>query len=89
MGAIESWIDKTLREAEFFNITNTVKRKSKASEDIRDTRDGKVSCAVDYGIDRITLKETGIPNESIDSLYRQLYVCTIGFLNTIKEVTKK
>lgn len=70
MDAVESWIDKTLREAEYFKIPNTIKRSSKATEDIRDTRDGKISCAIDYGIDRITLQETGITNEGIDSLYR-------------------
>ena len=40
----------------------------------------------EYYIDRITLNTAGINNEQCDKLYRALFVNTIGFFGTIKEL---
>ena len=44
------------------------------------------SMMFDYGIDRLTLNKTGISNENVDRLYRQLFLTTTGFLKTIQDV---
>ena len=43
----------------------------------------------EYGIDRLTLNNSGISSESTDKLYRSFFVTTVGFLNTIKELLKE
>ena len=43
----------------------------------------------DYGVDRLTLNKSGISNENVDRLYRQLFVVTSGFLKTIQDILKE
>jgi len=42
--------------------------------------------SVEYGIDRLTLVNTGMSAKAIDKLYRSLFVTTIGFNKTVNEV---
>jgi hypothetical protein len=48
---IEEWINKSLVEAEYFEIPGTLKKQT-----------GNMSAMQDYGIDRIALNKTGIQN---------------------------
>ena len=44
---------------------------------------------LEYGIDRLTLVNTGLTNEDIDKLYRTLFVNTAGLFHQINEVIQK
>lgn len=51
-----------------------------------ETNGYSTSLMFDYGIDRLTLNKSGISNSTVDRLYRQYFVTTTGFLQTIQEV---
>ena len=38
-----------------------------------------------YGIDRLTLTNSGIPNEMVDRIFRALFVYSVGFYELIKK----
>ena len=77
---LETWVNETLREAEYFDVRGTIKRKP--NEGTSNISVGKVQAVcMDYGIDRLTLNNTGISNESIDKLYRCLFSTTLGFFS--------
>jgi len=42
-----------------------------------------------FGIDRITLTNSGIPNEEVSHLYRGLFVYSLGFFSLIKDIIAK
>lgn len=44
---------------------------------------------VKYGIDKDTLNNSGMSSESINHLYRALFVYSIGFYNLVKELIEK
>ena len=44
---------------------------------------------VKYGIDRDCLNNSGMSAQSIDHLYRALFVYSIGFYNLVKELIEK
>ena len=69
-------------EAELAQVNGTIKRLSHS----RGETGGYASTLIfDYGIDRLTLNKTGLSNTTVDRLYRQFFVATSGFLQTIKE----
>ena len=37
-----------------------------------------------FGVDRMTLNKAGITNESIDRIYRSLFVYSVGFYEMLK-----
>lgn len=41
---------------------------------------------MEYGIDRLTLSNTGISNENIDKLYRSFFVTSVGLFSNLKEL---
>jgi len=84
--ALETWINDMLQESEFFEIRGTIKRTKKAQGAAAGIASG---LCFEYGIDRLTLNNSGISSESTDKLYRSFFVTTVGFLNTIKELLKE
>lgn len=49
----------------------------------------EIEAMYQYGIDRRTLRHTGLPDEMIDSLYRSFYVHTEGLFLMIKNCVDK
>ena len=70
---IEDWINSSLLEAEYKHIHGREIAPSKAEPLIR------------YGIDRQTMVAKGITTQQCDSIYRALYVYTVGFFETLKQ----
>jgi hypothetical protein len=68
---LESWINETLSDAEHLNIPGII---LKPESKVPVTR---------YNIDRITLLKGGIPQESINRIYRSLFVYSVGFYDLI------
>ena len=83
--ALETWINDTLNEAEYFKVDGTVKRLNNARGQTGSFSSGMM---FDYGIDRLTLNKSGVSNENVDRLYRQLFVTTTGFLQTVEDIVK-
>lgn len=69
---LEFWLNQTLMEAQLLNIRGTLKKNIRAIN-------GRANICIDYGIDRLTLKNTGLTNFDIDKLYRMMFVNTSGF----------
>lgn len=68
---IEHWMNETLGDAEHLNIPGVlVKPENKVP-------------VVRYQIDRMTLMKGGIPNESVDRIYRALFVYSVGFYDLV------
>lgn len=70
---LEFWLNDTLKEAKILNIPGCINSSGKHASN-------------DFGIDRITLSNSGIPSESIDHLYRCLFTNTVGFYHNIRDV---
>lgn len=68
---LESWINETLGDAEHLNIPGII---LKPESKVPVTR---------YNIDRMTLSKGGIPHESINRIYRSLFVYSVGFYDLI------
>jgi hypothetical protein len=81
MNVIETWINNSIREAEYFSLKGTIVKKH---------NENSTSIALqDYEIDRMTLANSGISNDQIDVLYRSYFVNTVGFYNNLKGVISK
>jgi hypothetical protein len=39
-----------------------------------------------YGIDRLTLTNAGVPNQTVDRVFRCLFVYSVGFYELIKKL---
>jgi hypothetical protein len=78
---LETWINETLREAEYFNISGILKRHTPGDGG---ATGGKQTKCMEYGIDRLTLNNTGISNENIDKLYRSFFVSSVGLFSQLK-----
>lgn len=65
--AIEEWIDETLQSADELSLAKNIVKMDKKS------------VISQYGIDRFTLGDAGIPKEVIDRVYRCLFVYSTGF----------
>lgn len=70
---LETWINETLRDAEHLDIPNVVLKPEHALPISR------------YGIDRLMLQNSGIPNDMVDRIYRALFVYSVGFYELIKK----
>lgn len=80
---LETWINETLREAEYFNIPGILKRMRPGEGG------GRQSKCMEYGIDRLTLNNTGISNDNIDKLYRSFFVTSVGLFSQIKTLIEQ
>lgn len=69
---MEAWIEDTLQEAEHFEIPGAIVKPKHKKPIAR------------YGIDRLTLANGGISDETIDRIYRSLFVYSVGFHELIK-----
>jgi 2-hydroxychromene-2-carboxylate isomerase len=79
ISVIETWLNSTLREAEFFGIPCSFSRSKKTT----------TLALFDYAIDRVTLEAAGVSDVYIDKLYRALFVNTMGFYSLINEIIYK
>lgn len=68
---IEHWMNETLDDAEHLNIPGIILKPENKVPVFR------------YKIDRITLMSGGIPNESVNRIYRALFVYSVGFYDLI------
>jgi hypothetical protein len=73
---METWIEDTLREAEHFEIPGVIVKPKHKHPIAR------------YGIDRLTLCKGGISDETVDRIYRSLFVYSVGFYELIKTCLK-
>ena len=73
---LETWIDETLQDAEHLDIPGVILKPEHQSPVTR------------YGIDRISLVNAKIPAESVDRVYRSLYVYSVGFYELIRNLLK-
>jgi hypothetical protein len=80
---VETWINETLREAEYFSIPGILKRERPGDGN---GAGGRQSKCMEYGIDRLTLNNTGISNENIDKLYRSFFVTSVGLFSQMKSL---
>lgn len=74
---LEQWLNDTLREAEELKVPGVYIKADYKNPIAR------------YGIDRMALTNSGIPNEGVNHLYRSLYVYSLGFYNLVKEILDK
>ena len=71
---METWINETLADAEHLDIPGII---IKPEHKLPTSR---------YGIDRITLMNAGIPAETVNRVYRCLFVYSVGFYELIKKL---
>lgn len=69
---LETWINETLQDAEHLDIPGVILKPEHQNPISR------------YGIDRLVLFGAGIPSETIDRIYRSLFVYSVGFYELIK-----
>jgi hypothetical protein len=77
---LETWINETLTDADHLDIPGVILKPEHKLPIQR------------YGVDRAELKAAGIPEETVDRIYRALFVYSVGFYELIKkclEHTKK
>lgn len=70
---VEEWINNSLRDAENTSIPGVMRHPH------------KVQPLISFGIDRHTMMNAGVSSQKCDSLYRALYVYTVGFFENIKQ----
>ena len=70
---LETWINETLQDAEHLDIPGVILKPEHQTPISR------------YGIDRIVLSNAGIPVETVDRIYRSLFVYSVGFYELIKK----
>ena len=71
---METWLNETLSEAEHLDIPGTILKPEHKNPVTR------------YGIGRMELIGHGLPNDTVDRVYRCLFVYSIGFFNLIQKV---
>lgn len=71
---METWINETLADAEHLNIPGVILKPEHKNPISR------------YCIDRLTLTNSGIPNDTVDRVYRSLFVYSVGFYELIKQL---
>ena len=74
---IEQWLNGTLADAEHYQLPGVILKQDHSNHVTR------------YGIDRMVLTNSGIPNEDVNHLYRCLYVYSLGFYSLIKDIIDK
>lgn len=70
---LETWINETLQDAEHLDIPGVILKPEHKNPISR------------YGIDRLALTNSGIPNEMVDRIFRALFVYSVGFYELIKK----
>ncbi len=70
---MEMWINETLSDCEHLDIPGVILKPENKNPMAR------------YGIDRMTLSNSGIPSDLIDRVYRALFVYSVGFYELIKK----
>lgn len=73
---LETWINETLQDAEHLDIPGVILKPEHQNPISR------------YGIDRLELRKSGIKNDTIDRVYRALFVYSVGFYELIKKCLK-
>ena len=71
---MENWLNETLADAEHLDIPGIILKPEHKNPTSR------------YGIDRMELTNSGIPNEFVDRIYRCLFVYSMGFYEMIYKV---
>lgn len=71
---METWINETLADAEHLDIPGVILKPEHKNPISR------------YAIDRLTLTNAGIPNQTVDRVYRSLFVYSVGFYELIKKL---
>ena len=74
---IETWLTQTLQNAENLEIPGVFLNRDHLNPLTR------------YGVGRNNLADVGLNNEEIDTIYRELFVYSVGFYSMITEVTTK
>ena len=64
---IETWIDETLQDATHLDIPGVILKPEHQKPSTR------------YGIDRLALINAGVQPETVERIYRSLYVYSVGF----------
>ena len=64
---LETWVNETLQDADHMDIPG-IALKAEAKQPI-----------VRYQVDRTFLNKEGIPDETVDRIYRGLFVYSMGF----------
>lgn len=80
--ALETWLEATLLSATVDKVPGT-----KESHGVKHHARGAIS--QQYGLDRVTLLNSGLSQASIAQLYRTLYVTSLGFHDTINTLVDK
>ena len=70
---LETWVNDTLKDAEHLKIPGIILKPAHSLPTSR------------YGIARLDLVNAGIPSETIDRIYRSLFVYSVGFYELIKK----
>lgn len=70
---LETWINETLQDAEHLDIPGVLLKPEDKNPISR------------YGIERMVLVDAGLPNETVDRIYRALFVYSVGFYELIKK----
>jgi hypothetical protein len=71
---METWLNETLADAEHLNIPGVILKPEHKNPISR------------YGIDRLTLTNAGVPNSTVDRVFRCLFVYSVGFYELIKKL---
>ena len=70
---LETWINETLQDAEHLDIPGCILKPDNAQPVSR------------YGINRSDLYDAGMDHETVDRIYRALFVYSVGFYELIKK----
>lgn len=70
---LETWINETLSDAEHLDIPGVILKPESKNPISR------------YGVDRHFLQVEGIPNETIDRIYRSMFVYSVGWFELLKK----
>jgi hypothetical protein len=70
---LETWINETLLDAEHLDIPGVILKPEHKNPISR------------YCIDRLELTNAGLPTETIDRIYRALFVYSVGFYELLKK----
>ena len=70
---LETWVDETLQDADNLDIPGIAVKSDMQRPIVR------------YGIDRSNLGELGVPEDTIDRIYRGLFVYSMGFYELLNK----
>lgn len=71
---LETWINETLQDADHLDIPGIALKAEHKNPIAR------------YAVDRMSLNNEGIPNETVDRIYRALFVYSVGFYELLNKV---